>query len=164
MDVSEAIKQRWSVRSYRTDPVSDEDLQLILEAARLSPSARNKQHRRFVVMEPDDALVQACNGQAWIGKAPVAIAGIVDPSVTAWAVADLSIAFDHMVLQATELGLGTCWIGAFDEKKVKALLGVPEKRDVVAILIVGHPDEKESHKEKAPLDSIWSRDRYSWSD
>ena len=162
MDVAEAIKKRWSVRSYKQEPVSDDDLFRILEAARLSPSARNRQHRKYVVVTPDEAFVQACNGQSWIGKAPVAIAGIVDPSLTTWAVADISIAFDHMVLQATELGLGTCWIGAFDEKKVKSLLGVPEGKDVVAILVVGHPDEGESHKEKDPIESIWARDKYAW--
>ena len=114
------------------------------------------------MVTPDEAFVQACNGQSWIGTAPVAIAGIVDPSLTTWAVADISIAFDHMVLQATELGLGTCWIGAFDEKKVKTLIDVPDGKDVVAILVVGHPDEGESPKEKDPLESIWARDKYAW--
>jgi nitroreductase len=162
MDVSEAIKKRWSVRSYKPTPVPEDDLMRILEAARLSPSARNRQHRKYVVVDPDEAFVEACNGQAWIGKAPVAIAGIVDPSVTKWAVADMSIAFDHMVLQATELGLGTCWIGAFNEQKVKDLLEVPENRDIVAILVVGYPDETESHKEKEALASMWARDSYAW--
>lgn len=162
MDVSEAIKKRWSVRSYMSTPVPDEDLALILEAARLSPSARNRQHRKYVVVRPGEEFVQACNGQSWIGKAPLAIAGIVDPSVTNWAVADMSIAFDHMVLQATELGLGTCWIGAFDEGKVKGLLGVPEGKNVVAILVIGYPDENESHKKKEALESMWAWDRYAW--
>ncbi len=163
MNVSEAIQNRWSVRAYKDAPVAEKDLLLLLEAARLSPSARNRQHRKYVVTHPGPALVDACNGQSWIGTAPIAIVGIVDPSVASpWDVADLSIAFDHMVLQATELGLGTCWIGAFDESKVKDLFAIPEDKKVVAILTVGYPDTAGSHKKKDPLDAIWTWDTYAW--
>jgi len=117
MDVMEAIRRRRSVRSYRKDPVPDEKLKKILEAARLAPSARNSQNWKFVVVR-DAArrkeLAKAAADQYFVGEAPVVIAAVaLQPEyvmrceVPAYAV-DLAIAVDHMTLVAVEEGLGTC--------------------------------------------------------
>jgi len=134
MDVMEAIRKRRSVRFYRKDPVPDEKLNKILEAARLAPSARNSQNWKFVVVR-DAArrkeLAKAAADQYFVGEAPVVIAAVaLQPEyvmrceVPAYAV-DLAIAVDHMTLVAVEEGLGTCWIGAFYQDEIKRILNIP---------------------------------------
>jgi nitroreductase len=164
MDVTEAIKKRRSVRNYSNKKVEEEKIKALLEAARLAPSARNIQNRRYVVLdEIDDDVVDACNGQKWISSCPALIVGIVDPTVNKWADTDMAIAFEHMVLQAVEIGLGTCWVGAFDQEKVRKLIGAPEDMRIYALLSVGYPETVSSQMvSKKPLDEIWSKSRYAW--
>ncbi|MBN1785888.1 MAG: nitroreductase family protein [Candidatus Methanofastidiosa archaeon] len=164
MEVMEAIKKRRSVRRYAKRKVEEDKLLRILEAARLAPSARNIQNRLYIVVENITGdLVEACNSQGWISSSPVIIAGILDPTVNRWADTDMAIAFEHMVLEAVELGLGTCWVGAFDESKVKSLLGVPGNMKVYALLTLGYPEMiPSSMVGKKNLEEIWARERYSW--
>jgi len=148
MDVMEAIKKRYSVRSYQDRAVETEKLESILEAARLAPSASNRQEWRFVVVRDKDIrqrLMQAAKDQAFVGQAPVVIAccAKTDSHVMTCGQQcypiDVTIAIEHMALKATEEGLGTCWIGAFYEDKVKEILGIPKDIRVVALLALGHP-------------------------
>ena len=148
MDVMEAIKRRYSVRSYQDRAVETEKLESILEAARLAPSASNRQEWRFVVVRDKDIrqrLMQAAKDQAFVGQAPVVIAccAKTDSHVMTCGQQcypiDVTIAIEHMALKATEEGLGTCWIGAFYEDKVKEILGIPKDIRVVALLALGHP-------------------------
>jgi nitroreductase len=165
MELMDAIRKRCSVRSYEERPIDDATIMALLEAARLSPSARNRQHRKFIVIEnpaKDPAMIEACNGQNWIGTAPLLIAGVADPTVTNWADVDVAIAFEHIVLEAVECGLGSCWVGAFKEDEVKRLLGVPDDKRIVALLTVGYPKGDHSQKPKDPLDDMWSKEKYAW--
>jgi len=148
MDVFEAINKRFSVRSYSDKPVEEEKLERVLEAARLSPSASNRQDWVFIVVKDPQMrrkLAEASGGQAFVGEAPVVLVCCgTDPEtkmscdVELYAV-DVSIAMSYMMLQAVEEGLGTCWIGAFDQEQVKRLLGIPEGVKVVGLLPLGYP-------------------------
>lgn len=148
MDVKDAIMERRSVRSYKDKEIPEEDLNTLLEAARLTPSVRNKQSWKFIVIrdkEKREVLAQAAAEQEFVGEAPVVIAAVaLEPDyvmrcgVPAYAV-DLAIAIDHITLQAVELGLGTCWIGAFYQDKVREILKIPDDCKVVALLPVGYP-------------------------
>ena len=148
MDVMEAIKKRYSVRSYQDRAVETEKLESILETARLAPSANNKQEWRFIVVRDKDIrqrLMQAAKDQAFVGQAPVVIAAcaktdnhIMTCGQMCYPI-DMAIAIEHMALKATEEGLGTCWIGAFYEDKVKEILGIPKDIRVVALLTLGYP-------------------------
>ncbi len=146
----EAIETRRSVRKYKPEPVKEEHLKTILEAARLAPSAGNKQPWRFIVVR-DSAkkkeLAEKASNQNWIGEAGVVIVAIGmpkdDPSVyERWVERDVMTAVEHMVLTAWELGYGTCWIGAFKQKDVKEALGIPENYSVINLLPIGVPDQK----------------------
>jgi len=122
MDVLTAIRERRSIRQYTDQPVEPDKLHKILEAARLSPSASNRQDWKFIVVQDRHTLlrlVEACNGQAFVGQAPVFIAacstnpgGMMSCGQPRDAI-DLSIAMSYLILEAHELGLGTCWLGSF---------------------------------------------------
>ncbi len=148
MDVMEAIKLRESVRSYQDKPVEEEKIQSILEAARLAPSASNRQEWRYVVVknkETRQELMKAAGSQAFVGEAPVVIACCADTDNHLMRCGqlsypiDLAISIDHMTLKAVEEGLGTCWVGAFNEEEVKRILAIPEKIRVVELLPLGYP-------------------------
>ena len=163
MNVQEVIKKRRSVREYKPDPVPEESLKRVLEAARLAPSARNAQHRKFVVVKDAQKrkqLAEAANSQSFIGEAPVVIVAvalkpeyIMGCKVPAYAI-DLAIAVDHMTLQACEEGLGTCWIGAFSQEEVKRILKIPEKYKVVTLIPLGFPADTPKAKERKSLEEI----------
>ena len=163
MDVFTAISQRWSVRSYKATDVEEEKLKRILEAVRLSPSSSNRQEWKFIIVknrEMRKRLADAAFGQSFIGEAPVVIVaceteskamlGCGQPAHTV----DVSIACAYMILQAYELGLGTCWIGAFEEDEAKKILNVPEHVRVVAMTPLGYPNQPPSQKLRKSLDQI----------
>ena len=169
MDVFTAIKQRSSVRSYKPDDVEEDKLKRILEAARLSPSASNRQEWKFIVVknkETKKKLAGAAFGQSFIGEAPVVIVacgtesksvmGCGQPTHTV----DVSIACAFMILEAYELGLGTCWIGAFKEDETKRILNISESVRVVAMTPLGYPDEPPSKKSRKRLDQIVCFEKY----
>jgi nitroreductase len=147
MNIHEAIKSRHSVRAYLPEPVSDERLMKVLEAARLAPSSSNRQEWRFIVVRDEvrrHRIAEAANHQTWIATAPVIVAAIgTDPQsmmrcgLPRYAV-DLSIAITHMMLAAVEEGLGTCWIGDFSQEKVREILGVSPDCKVVTVMPLGH--------------------------
>ena len=163
MDVFTAINQRSSVRAYNTNDVEEDKLKKILEAARLSPSASNRQEWKFIVVrnrETRKKLAQAAFEQTFIGEAPIVIVAcgteakaIMACGQPAYTV-DVSIACAFMILQAYELGLGTCWIGAFKENEVKIILEIPEEVRVVAMTPLGYPDQPPSKKFRKSLDQI----------
>ncbi len=169
MEVFNAIQNRRSVRSYKTDLVPEEKLDKILEAARLAPSAHNEQEWKFVVVKDfakRKKLAEAALGQDFITEASVVIVAVAtEPEqvlasgVPAYAL-DLAIAVEHMVLQAVEEGLGTCWIGAFNQKEVKEILGIPEEFKVVALLPLGYPADKPKPKSRKKLEEITCEDTF----
>ncbi len=164
MDVMEAIRKRRSVRSYQDKEVEQEKLNLILESARLAPSAKNFQEWRFIVIRDKKTrqkLVPAANNQNFVGQAPVVIVCcsemndyVMRCGQLAYPI-DVAIAIDHMTLKATEEGLGTCWVGSFYEDKVKEILSIPKEVRVVELLTLGYPiPESEKRKNRLPLKEI----------
>ncbi len=148
MDVKTAIRTRRSIREYEPREVEEEKLMKVLESGRLSPSASNRQERRFIIIKDAStrkALSEAARNQKFLAQAPVVIAAcsvqkdyVMACGQLAYPI-DTAIAVDHMTLTAVEEGLGTCWIGAFDEKKVKEILNVPDEIRVVTLLSLGYP-------------------------
>ncbi|NCA98354.1 MAG: nitroreductase [Clostridia bacterium] len=170
MDVLQALATRRSVRHYTEQPVEEEKLELVLEAARLSPSASNQQNWKFIVVRDSltrQKLVEACPGQTFVGEAPVILVCCgTDPNAVMLCgqhryTVDLSIATAYMILQAHELGLGTCWLGRFDEAQVKSILGIPESVRVVTVTPLGYPAEQPATKPRKKIEEIVCYDRYS---
>jgi nitroreductase len=162
MDVFEAFDRRRTTRRYKAEELPRKDLLRLLEAARHAPSGMNAQPWELVAVtapEGKKALVPACNGQEFVGSCSAVIAGVDDPKAK-WQRVDLALAMEHIVLAATDLGLGTCYIGAFSQEKVKKLLGVPEGRQVVMLLTVGYPAEKPQAQPKKPLDKLVHWEKY----
>ncbi len=154
MDVLEAIRRRRSVREYLPDPIPEGTLLEVTEALRLAPSACNYQPWRFVLVTDAglrEKLAEACHGQTFVGEAPVIVVGCALPDRAyarmggTWnsADVDVAIALDHLTLAAAASGLGTCWIGSFDEGKVKSLLRAPAGVKVVALTPLGRPARPE---------------------
>ena len=169
MDVSAAIGQRRSVRAYKAVEVEEEKLKKILEAARLSPSASNQQSWKFIVVrnrETKKKLARAAFGQSFIGEAPVVMVACGTESKAVMACGqpthsvDVSIACAFMILQAYELGLGTCWIGAFEEGEVKKILEIPKSVRVVAMIPLGYPDEDPSPRSRKGLEQIVCSEKF----
>ena len=146
LDFFEVVKLRRSIRSYAPTPVSDEDLIRILEAGRLAPSAGNRQPWHFIVVKDRKKrirIAKGCRYGRFLTESPIVIIGCGDKEVSPrWYAIDTAIAMEHMVLAATALGLGTCWIGDFDEEDIRALLEIPGRFKIIALLALGHPREK----------------------
>jgi len=171
MDVFDAIKTRRSIRKYLNKPVEREKLSRVLEAARLSPSAANRQPWKFIVVKDEETkkkLVSACHNQSWMAEAPIIIVACALPS-EAWVRSDgeeywkvdVAIAMQDLILEAWELGLGTCWIGSFREEEVKRILGIPDEVRVVALTPLGYPaEEKGPVTRRKPLEEITSYDHW----
>ncbi len=164
LDTIQTILSRRSVRRYKADEIPTEDLRMILEAGRQAPSAGNRQPWHFVVVkEPrlKQQVAAACNGQHWMAEADVILAGVGLPAVSRqFFVIDTAIAFQNVVLAAHSLGYGTCWIGSFDESKVRQLLGIPDAARVIGLTPVGVPAvEPEARPRKEPSE-IFSLDHY----
>jgi nitroreductase len=165
MEVMEAIRKRRSIRRYAPDPVPEDKLEVILEAARLAPTACNYQPFKLVIVKDEatrQRLVPACAGQAFIAEAPIVIAGCafedqayqrMGGSLSSHAV-DLSIVLDHITLAAVDQELGTCWIGAFDEQAVKEIVGVPDDVRVVALTPLGVPAEDPAMPPRKPIEEL----------
>ncbi|RJP31385.1 MAG: nitroreductase [Candidatus Omnitrophota bacterium] len=169
MNVFDAIQARYSVRSYKMQDVEEEKLLRLFEAARLAPSANNRQEWRFVVVKDAvtrQQLMHAAREQEFVGQAPVIVAccAVTDNHVMTCGQPcypiDVSIAIDHITLQAVEEGLGTCWIGAFYEDRVKKILGIPHVVRVVELLTVGYPADEGLPKNRLPLNTIVMRERW----
>lgn len=164
MDVFEAIKTRRSIRKYLQDPIPDDRLEMIFEAARLAPSASNRQPWRFIVVRDANrkrALAAAANNQTFLSKAAAVVAALGDPDVSAkWHERDPMIALEHMALAAAALGYGTCWIGAFDEDAVKRLLKIPARMRVVALLPIGIPNEPPAPRPRRELSEIFFKEEW----
>ena len=147
MSVLELMKKRCSVRRFENRPVERELLLRVLEAARVSPSACNNQPRQFVVVA--DKALQTAISEKWARQAPVFIVALANHQ-TSWhrrdgkdhADIDVAIAVDHLTLMAAELGLGTCWVCAFDAANCARALGLPAHLEPVALVPIGYPAEQ----------------------
>jgi nitroreductase len=155
------------MRYYSQKPVPREILDRCLEAARLAPSACNSQPWTFLVIDDREKIKEIAKKtmsglyrmNAFVETAPVLIVVITERSVYAarmggtlrnvkYSLIDIGIACDHLTLQATELGLGTCWLGWFNEKQMKKVLGLPKSVKIDVALSLGYPDENAPPREK----------------
>ena len=180
MNLDQILHARRSVRSFDSRPVDPKDIMLILEAARLAPSACNSQTWRFIFITQKEIIAKICRDAMrpvipnnWLKQAPLVIVGCSQLDVIANRIGgritgieyyqiDLGIAMEHMVLKATELGLGTCWIGWFDENRIKKILEIPKKIKVSALLAAGYPgDFPVKHRKRKPAGKIAFSDKWA---
>lgn len=173
MEVFEAIKGRRSIRAFKGDPVSDDVLRRILEAAQWAPSAGNLQARDFIVVrdpEVKSRLAKAALGQWFIVEAPVNVVVCANLERSAsrygergrrfYAWLDATAAVENLMLAAHALGLGTCWVGAYRDEEVTEILGLPEWIKPIAIIPIGYPREKPSPTSRINVEKLTSKDRY----
>jgi len=168
MDVLEAIRTRRSVRKFKQVQIQEKDLREILAAAQQAPSAGNRQPWRFVVVRDQDTkrrLASAANNQAWMGDAGAIVAALAMPKDSPevspkWAERDVMTAVEHIVLASWSLGYGSCWVGAFDESKVKDLLNIPENMTVMILLPIGVPDQRPEARSRKAISEIFSHEKY----
>jgi len=169
VSVMTAIKMRRSIRHYKDKPVEREKLKKVLEAGRLAPSAGNMQEWKFIVgsdRNTREKLAMAAHSR-FVVEAPlviVACATITDCVLESGQLAypmDVAIAVDHMTLKAVEEGLGTCWVGDFDERKVKEALNIPDDVRVVTLLTLGYPKYVPGPRKRKKLEEIVAYEKWS---
>lgn len=163
MEYLELIRQRHSVRSFRKVDVEDDKLKKILEAGILAPTAANRQPFRIIVIKNPghENILKKIYSREWFYNAPLAI-GICSIPDEAWVRSDkkkysdvdCAIAMDHMVLAAADMGLGTCWIGAFNPDAAKEILNLDKGLEPIAFTPVGYPEAHEYKKIRKPMDEI----------
>jgi len=169
VDVHEAVRLRRSVRAYRDQSIPEDVLRRVLEAARLAPSARNRQAWRFLAVRDPGirrALGEALRGNTFVGQAPVILAFCATEDADVMSCGqkagpiDVSIALAYVTLAAVAEGLGTCWLGSFEEPKVRAILGVPDGARVVAMSPLGWPAEAPEAKSRRAFEDVVGFDRW----
>ncbi|MFZ7120114.1 MAG: nitroreductase family protein, partial [Eubacteriaceae bacterium] len=170
MSFIELARKRYSVRTYKNKPVEKEKILQVLEAGRLAPSAVNYQPWHFIVITDErikNKIAQTYSRE-WFKNAPVVIIACGDHS-RSWkrkelkdhCDIDVAIAIDHMTLAAVDIGLGTCWVCAFDAKKCHETLQLPENLEVIALLPMGYPsDDKIPEKKRMSINDIVSWEEY----
>jgi nitroreductase len=166
MKLEEAIRKRRSIRKYKNEPVSERQIRKIIEAGMNAPSAGNLQSRYFYIVadrELKEALAVAAYDQEFVSEAPVAIVVCADlrigkdygsRGVNLYAPMDCAASIQNMLLTAHAHGLGTCWVGAFDESKVAEIIDVPDDLRPVAIIPIGVPAESPRPPSRLPLDEV----------
>ena len=168
MDVAEAIRNRYSCRHYQDQPLEENKLGAVLEAARQAPSAKNLQDWRLVVAtdkQTKKKLAAAANSQTFLEEAgAIIVACTVSDHVMRCGQAvgpiDVAIALEHIALRATELGLATCWIGSFFADKVKEVVGIPENVTVIELMALGYPADSPKEHRREPMDHIVSFEKW----
>ncbi len=169
LSVFETISNRGTIRRYLDESISQENLIKIIESARFSQSAANRQPWQFIIVTDVSMkknLSKASRNQESVSTAAAVIVCLANPTEAAKVgpfegfLIDGSIAIENMVLTSWELGIGSCWIGAYDEKTVKELLGIPENLRVISLLTLGYPNEKPKAKNRKILTDILHYERY----
>jgi nitroreductase len=163
MNVIEVIRRRRSIRTYADQAVEQDKIERLLDAARLAPSAANRQPWRFIVVTDRvrrAALAAAAAGQEFVADAPVVIVACAEPTDHAVGSEqnhypiDVTIALSHVSLQAVAEGLGTCWITGFDEDRVRQILDIPPRVRVIQLLVLGYPAGEPRPLSRVPLEQI----------
>ncbi|MFV0521271.1 MAG: nitroreductase family protein [Mangrovibacterium sp.] len=172
MDVITAIRDRYSERMYKSKKITTEELYQILEAGRLAPSACNKQPWKFIVVSEEENLEKLYQSYSrdWFSGAPQVIV-VCGEHEESWNRStfdnkdfldiDVAIAIDHMTLRATEIGVGTCWVCAFDPKQVSELLQLPKNVEPIALLPIGYPASASvSEKKRKSIEEVVFFEKY----
>lgn len=163
MDFFDVIQKRFSVRSYKNEPVEQEKLNKILEAAQSAPTACNLQPFKIIVAKTEGKreLFEKIYHRSWFSEAPYVI-GVCAATDKCWirkdqksyADVDAAIVMDYIILAATALGLGTCWIGAFDPNAVKEAFELEDSIEPIAFTPLGYPNEDYVKRKRKPLDEL----------
>lgn len=164
MEYSELITARYSVRAYRPDTVEEEKLTAVLAAARLAPTAANRQPFQLIVMHTAgrEKEIGKIYRKPWFVQAPIVI-GVCAVSSQAWVresdrfnarLIDATIVADHLILAATNLGLGTCWIAAFNVDAARSVLQLPDDAEPVIFTPLGYPADQPVPKTRKPLSEL----------
>jgi nitroreductase len=169
MEFTEVIKSRYSVRAYKSVPVEESKLMQILEAARLAPTACNMQPFQFIIIHTKgrEGDLKRIYHDSWFAKAPIVICACAVESQgwrradgKSYAAIDLAIAVDHLILAAADLGLGTCWVGAFDVNATREILKLPPDVEPLIFISLGYPDDKPGSKYRKPLAELVRYEHY----
>jgi nitroreductase len=169
MDFQELISKRYSVRAYKSDPVPEDKLQQVLDAARLAPTAHNYQPFQLIVLRTAGraAELKRIYERDWLSQAPVIVV-VCAVYEGAWlrmdnknyAEVDATIAMDHLIMAATDLGLGTCWIAAFNPQELRALLKLPAGVEPIALTPIGYAANQLKEKKRKPLPELVRYDHW----
>jgi nitroreductase len=169
MGFQELISKRYSVRAYKSDPVAEETLQKVLEAARSAPTAQNRQPFQLVVLRTAgrEEELKRIYPRDWLSQAPVVVV-VCAVYEGAWlrmdkknySEVDATIAMDHLILAATDLGLGTCWIAAFNPQELRAVLKLPEGVEPVALTPIGYAADQPQEKKRKTLSELVRYERW----
>lgn len=169
MDLKNLLAYRFSVRAYTDSPVEEEKLIEVLDAVRLAPSAANRQPFQFIVINTrgrEKELLTIYN-RDWFVQAPIAICAVGLPHKgwtrfdgANYTHVDVTIAMDHLVLSATNLGLGTCWIAAFNPEAAREVLNLPQDVEPILFTPLGYPAEQPKEKIRKPLDELIRYERW----
>lgn len=163
MEFHEVIKNRYSVRAYKSDNIEEEKLQRILEAARLAPTAANRQSFQLLVIRTEgrEAELQQIYPRPWFVQAPLIVCACGLPRENwvrkdgkNYVDVDVAIVMDHLILAATNEGLGTCWIGAFDPDNARRILQLPADVEPIALTPLGYPADQPKPKQRKPLETL----------
>lgn len=163
MEYSELIGKRYSVRAYQSRPIEDDDLEQVLEAARLAPTAANRQPFQLIVIHTEGREKELNHIYApdWFVQAPIVIAAVGVPGKgwtrsdgKGYTDVDVAIAMDHLILAAANLGLGTCWVGAFSAEAAREVLGLPDSVEPIAFTPLGYAADKLGPKQRKPLTDL----------
>jgi len=163
MEFSELIRTRYSVRAYKPDPVEDDVLHQVLEAARLAPTAANRQPFQLIVIPTAgrEAELRRIYNRDWFVQAPLVICACGIPA-QGWTRrdgknhtdVDVAIVMDHLILAATDAGLGTCWIAAFDPTATREVLRLPDGVEPIVFTPLGYPADRPGPKKRKPLSEL----------
>ena len=167
MDFLELVKKRHSVRAYKSIPIEYSKLQKVLEAARLAPTANNRQPFKLIIIQTkgrEEELLRIYN-RHWFVEAPVIICACGIPSES-WVRKDGSnfydrdvvIAMDHLILAATEQGLGTCWVQAFNPEEARRVLKLPEDIEPIVFTPLGYPNDQPKDTTRKPIEELVNYD------
>ncbi len=165
MEVFEAIKGRRSIRKYTKESIPEDFIVKILDAGRWAPSASNRQPWSFMILKDGEVrrrVAEATTYGKFLADAPLGIAVVVDPQASTHPVEDGAIASQNMLLAAHALGLGACWIGAYNsfyEEKIKTILSIPKNKRLLSIISIGFPAESPT-KTRKELGQIVFTDQY----
>ena len=169
MDFNELIRKRYSVRAYNADCVEEEKLQEVLEAARLAPTAANRQPFQFIVIHTKgkETELKRIYEPDWFTQPPLVICVCATPA-QAWsridkknyAEVDATIAMDHLILAAADLGLGTCWIAAFNPTAAREVLALPDNVEPIAFTPLGYPADEPREKRRKPISQLVRYERW----
>jgi nitroreductase len=157
MDVKSAIAARRSIRKYEKKPIPSEVMNDLLEAMQRAPSANNMQRWQIIVITDEETkkkLVPVSGNQKFVGECSAYLVGVTEPGAF-YSTVDMTIALDHLTLRATELGLGTCWIGDFEPEDVKRILGIPKDREVPICMTLGFPSQTPAARKRKKFSELF---------